>query len=384
MPTYSKETALYDTGAISTDITEAGQTAGRYITAIDNSGIKVHAESNPNVNYSKIDANGLEVFKGTTVSNSESVAKFGDIARIGKEDSGHVTITNNNLSVTGTDGGVGFNVNNVTATETASVSDYVVGVRNYGGTGTYNHTIIGYVSGLSAFIAFANPAGNVIPISCTKTIPLSNFGSWSINSSDTGFKATGSISFNSTTKEVALVVSTMSGVSNYRLVRYELTYTAYPQLATVSIGRNVNLSDKDIALAVGSNSGNAFAVKRNGDVMAFGNTAIGGLLDLQGFNMSYESLHQPVFVLETNQLFASTSISAGSHKYGTVNFTKSGYYPLSIAGWNAPNTVFVPSRLRLTDMAVGSVTVAYDVCNPRTSSGTSNFNVDILWVRAAA
>lgn len=88
-----------------------------------------------------------------------------------------------------------------------------------------------------------------------------------------------------------------------------------------------------------------------------------------------------LFELETRRLFASQPIAGGGHVYDTVNFTKSGYYPLCIAGWNSPNSVFVPSRLRLTNIADGSVTVAYDVCNPRSSSGTSNFNVDILWLK---
>lgn len=94
-------------------------------------------------------------------------------------------------------------------------------------------------------------------------------------------------------------------------------------------------------------------------------------------------LDSDLFVLETKQLFASQSIAGSGHIYDTVDFTKTGYYPLAIAGWNAPNAVFVPSRLRLTNIAIGSVTVAYDVCNPRTSSGTSNFNVDILWMKAS-
>lgn len=92
-------------------------------------------------------------------------------------------------------------------------------------------------------------------------------------------------------------------------------------------------------------------------------------------------LDSGLFELETKQLFASQTIAGGGHVHDTVNFTKSGYYPLCIAGWNSPNTVFVPSRLRLTNITDGSVTVAYDICNPRSSSGTSNFNVDILWLK---
>lgn len=96
------------------------------------------------------------------------------------------------------------------------------------------------------------------------------------------------------------------------------------------------------------------------------------------------ALDNGVFALETHQILASRAIAGGAHVYDEVTVTKAGYYPLCIAGWNAPNAVFVPSRLRLKDMAVGSATVAYDICNPRSSSGTSNFNADILWLKVTA
>lgn len=91
-------------------------------------------------------------------------------------------------------------------------------------------------------------------------------------------------------------------------------------------------------------------------------------------------LDSSMFSLDTYELF-DDNIAAGGHKYDTITFTKSGYYPLSIAGWNTPTAVFVPDRLRLTNAAEGSVTVAYDVCNPRSSSGTSKFNADVLWLK---
>lgn len=96
-----------------------------------------------------------------------------------------------------------------------------------------------------------------------------------------------------------------------------------------------------------------------------------------------DALDNGIFVLETHQILASQAIAGGAHIHNEVTFTKAGYYPLCIAGYNAPNAVFVPSRLRLKDMAVGSATVAYDIYNPRNSSGTSNFNADILWLKVS-
>ena len=104
MATYTKETALYDTGKIGTDIDAAGETASKYITAVDQNGIKVHAENSDNINYSLINAEGMEVFKGTTVSDSKSVAKFGDTTRIGTENDASITITDTSLTGTGEGG----------------------------------------------------------------------------------------------------------------------------------------------------------------------------------------------------------------------------------------------------------------------------------------
>lgn len=78
MTTYSKETALYDTGAIATDITEASQTADRYITYVDAAtGIQVHNAEDDD-NYVQINSDGMEVYR-----DDASVATFGTEARIG-------------------------------------------------------------------------------------------------------------------------------------------------------------------------------------------------------------------------------------------------------------------------------------------------------------
>lgn len=63
----------------------AGDGASKYITTIDDgNGIKVHAENNIDINYSLINAEGMEVFQGDTIANSISVAKFGAISYVGK------------------------------------------------------------------------------------------------------------------------------------------------------------------------------------------------------------------------------------------------------------------------------------------------------------
>ena len=69
----SKETALFKPGAIAEGINDASETATSYISEIDQNGIKVHASNNVNSNYAKIDANGMEIYKG-----AHKVSAFGD------------------------------------------------------------------------------------------------------------------------------------------------------------------------------------------------------------------------------------------------------------------------------------------------------------------
>lgn len=66
----------------------AGEGASKYITAIDQNGIKVHAENNPNLNYTKINAEGMEVHQN--VSGTDTiVASFGASgSRIGQNANG--------------------------------------------------------------------------------------------------------------------------------------------------------------------------------------------------------------------------------------------------------------------------------------------------------
>lgn len=79
------------TQVTSTDIDAARTTATTYITHIDNNGIRVHPSSTEN-NSVVINSTGMEVFKGGTGS-ANSVAKYGDTSRVGKESGFHV-VTN--------------------------------------------------------------------------------------------------------------------------------------------------------------------------------------------------------------------------------------------------------------------------------------------------
>ena len=103
---------------------------------------------------------------------------------------------------------------------------------------------------------------------------------------------------------------------------------------------------------------------------------------------TFGALNNGVFTVTTEEVFASSSISSGSHKYSTVTINDAShakYYPLGIVGWNSPDTSqFVPSRLRLSSASTGSATIAYDVRNTGSSAATGKFNADVLWLKVTA
>ncbi len=102
MTTYSKETALYDTGAISDGINEASETATGYITDVTDGGIFVHTTdsedpSNPTGDDTN---NGVSISDGIyIVRNGVVVASYGENVNIGTSNSGQVRITNDGVTI---------------------------------------------------------------------------------------------------------------------------------------------------------------------------------------------------------------------------------------------------------------------------------------------
>lgn len=95
MPTYTKETALYDTGAISDDIDDASKTATNYIS-VDSTGIRI-ANSNPATatTYQHQTATNTEF-----VVNNESMGEFsGDGVRIGKSGEYHTIVADKRFGI---------------------------------------------------------------------------------------------------------------------------------------------------------------------------------------------------------------------------------------------------------------------------------------------
>lgn len=107
MATYTKETALYDTGAIAGDIAEAGTTATSYIANIANDGIFVHqidsgkdgATPTASTAYGVHISDDIDIIQGGV-----SVASYGSVARIGTENEANITIDESSISGVGATG----------------------------------------------------------------------------------------------------------------------------------------------------------------------------------------------------------------------------------------------------------------------------------------
>lgn len=148
MTTYSKETALYDTGAIANDIDDAGTKADNYLTDVTGGGVMVHPSDDSTTGW-KI-SSALELLKSGVSYIWAGLVNNIATVRIGKENGGHSVIDENGMRVYGDSNGntqlanIGygegsaqtgtaitpyytFGVRKTTATAYSSSSTYVVG-----------------------------------------------------------------------------------------------------------------------------------------------------------------------------------------------------------------------------------------------------------------
>lgn len=124
MTKYSKETALYDTGAIATDITDAGTKATNYITYIDEeNGIRVYDGNNETIgspaSYAQLNAGGMDI-----VTDEINVAHFGNDVRIGLSDGAKTVITADGLSISSSEA-VAIEVSSSTGTKQIRTSESI-------------------------------------------------------------------------------------------------------------------------------------------------------------------------------------------------------------------------------------------------------------------
>lgn len=94
IPTYSKETALYDTLAIKNDIDAASNKADAYMTDVSSNGVFVHKYDETRPGPSSPGANGVHIHSNVDIiRNGQSVASYGETTRIGKENQLHCVYT---------------------------------------------------------------------------------------------------------------------------------------------------------------------------------------------------------------------------------------------------------------------------------------------------
>lgn len=91
------------------------------------------------------------------------------------------------------------------------------------------------------------------------------------------------------------------------------------------------------------------------------------------------------FVISSHLLYSGESIASKAAISGNVTITKSGYYPVAIAGWSASgaSSGFInPGRLYLHDEQVGSGIISYNFQNNADVTLTNQgFSARVLWVR---
>lgn len=99
MATYTKETALYDTGAIAADIANAGTTATSYITRVDaTNGIRVH-DLNESTDFVQVNSSAISMYRGGTAAANEKVRIEDDEIRVGATTTGHAVLDEDGMDV---------------------------------------------------------------------------------------------------------------------------------------------------------------------------------------------------------------------------------------------------------------------------------------------
>lgn len=166
MATYSKETALYDTGAISSGISDASKTASNYLTDISGGGVMVHPNGDSTSGWSIASAiqllkSGVSYIWAGLMNNIATV-------RVGKEAGGHTIIDENGMRIYGDSTGstqianLGYGSGTDSGGGTSDAPYYTLGVResnsaigNYSVVEGSGSTASGYSSHAEGFVSYA-------------------------------------------------------------------------------------------------------------------------------------------------------------------------------------------------------------------------------------
>ena len=90
------------------------------------------------------------------------------------------------------------------------------------------------------------------------------------------------------------------------------------------------------------------------------------------------------FAIESKDLLTNKTMAAGNVQSDTKTFTKSGYIPLAIVGWEIDSGDINAARIRMHTRGDGTVTISWLLKNVGSASRTVNVSIDILWVSTSA
>ena len=87
-----------------------------------------------------------------------------------------------------------------------------------------------------------------------------------------------------------------------------------------------------------------------------------------------------LFAVTEVTVWSNQSVAAGNYKAGTATQTKTGWYPLCVAGFYSNSHRVPVSNCRLSARSAGSVTVNATVGNWHSSAVSMTLIVYVLWV----
>ena len=385
MTTYSKETALYDTGAIGDDIEEAGTKADNYLTDVSGGGVMVHPSDDSTSGW-KI-SSALELLKSGVSYIWAGLVNSIATVRIGKETGGHSVIDENGMRVYGSSDGsvqlanIGYG-EGAAQSGTATAPYYSLGVRkansaigNYSVAEGVNTTASNYASHAEGDDTTASGYASHAEGSGTASGSASHAEGSGATASGSASHAEG---FGTTASGVASHAegddTTASGVASHA----QNTQTIASKNSQTAIG---TFNTEDTSTTTTHPNGIAaygqFAViVGNGTSSARSNALT---VDWAG-NVTIAGTINDFIVAET-QSQSTGSISANNGVELTISATKTGYTPIGIVGirfTGASSGYCQPRQFRIDN---GSAVIY--AWNSHTSAHTWTAYCTVLYVKNA-
>lgn len=436
MATYTKETALYDTGAIAGDIQEAGTTASSYLTDISGGGVYVHSADTPSDPTSST-AQGVQITDEVNIiRDGESVATFGENARIGSNSSASLYLSDSGIQANSTEGATYFMVNSAGADITQRISDGGNQVQAQGSSYQLTHSYLitdkfaiwsGMPAGTRLYVrplfTFKARSSGTTPQEMTYTGSFTLSKGTSEDQSFTNSRFDTRYVYNPSTEQITITVSakgTFSDTYYPYLINYEdfvnvttyaptnrfgtnLAFTGQPVSTAfgdgtlppaygVSIGKyNEEDTNNDNAFIIGngadeSNRSNAFTVDWDGNVNASGELEVAnGAFTVDGSgNVTTDGKYQSLFKITEVTKTISGGINANSYvAAASISMTaQTGYNAVGIVGHSSSNFRVQPT----TNYVSSNTSIFAGFANWSASNVTSNVTVVfyVLWLKATS